>query len=382
MPANKTLFLVPSLTRAGAEKQVVDLVNGLSLKGVPCHLSSFETNRDQLDRVDLNAVVYHQLSRNKKLDWGLVRSLARIIDTEKIDVLHCTLSIAIFYGALAILFSKTKPALIAGVHTTISRTRKDESIERWVYRWIYRYAARVVFVCHRQKEHWLARDSFLTKNSEVIYNGVDPDHFSEHHAKDAGEALRKQLNIPQEAPVFCCIAAFRPEKAQGNIVQSLASLSEKYPDAHAVFAGEGGEKARVEKIVQELGLAERVHFLGNIPDVRPVLATSTFSVIASTAVETFSFAMLESMSMGTPVLSSRIGGADEAVIPGKTGYLVEPGNIGELTQAMEDFLGNMTNSRQLGENSREMVEQIFSMDTMIERTTALINNTVTKQTQS
>lgn len=372
MTSPKTLFLVPSLARAGAEKQVVDLVNGLAGRGVPCHLASFDDNRDQLAWVNKDLVPYHALNRSGKVNWGLVRRIAAIVDGQGMDILHCTLSIAILHGFLARLISHRKPALVVGVHTTLSRTLKDEFLERWLYRWILRSSARVVFVCHRQQEYWLSRDPRLARNSIVIYNGVDPAFYSRALAREDAARLRSGLGIPSDAPVFCCIAAFRPEKSQGNIIRSMASLSGRFPTAHAIFAGDGNARPRIETLVQKSKLEDRVHFLGNIPDVRPVLAAASFSIIASTAVETFSFAMLESMSMETPVLSTRIGGADEAVIPGVTGYLAEPGDIGSLQEGMARLLEDAGHTAELGINSRRKVEQVFSAEEMITRTERLL----------
>ena len=122
-----------------------------------------------------------------------------------------------------------------------------------------------------------------------------------------------------------------------------------------------------------MGMSDRVHFLGNLSDVRPVLAVSEFSVISSIAVETFSFAMLESMSMGTPVLSSRIGGAEEAVESGSTGILVAPGSVGELTVAMKELLDDPVRTREFGRKGRKIVEDKFNYDNMVNETSTLLS---------
>lgn len=374
----RVLFLVPSLARAGAEKQVVDLANGLSGNGLRCQLASFEANRDQLVRVDRDKVTYHPLTRSRKFDFGLVRRLARLIDDEEIEVLHCTLSISVFYGVLARALARRKPALIAGVHTTLSRNAKDEFLERWLYRWQLRSAAKVVFVCHSQMDYWLNRDPGLVPLGEVIHNGVDVGYFSPDQVGDCGDGFRAELGIPADAALACCIAAFRPEKAQGNIVRALTRLPGELAGLHVVMAGDGPERARVEDLARELDLGGRVHFTGNIPDVRPVLAAADFAIIASTAVETFSFAMLESMAMATPVLSTRIGGAGEAVLPGETGELVTPGDIQDLAGAMARLTGDLARTHGLGRQARARVEEMFSLGAMIEATGASIRETLAR----
>lgn len=372
----RILLVVPSLARAGAEKQAVVLANGLAACGFACHLASFESNRDQLDQLDLGKVRYHELTRRRKVDFGLVGSIARIIDAQRIDILHCTLTMSIFFGGLARLRSARKPAVIAGVHTTLNPTRKEDLLGRFVYRPFFRSAKRVVFVCHRQMEYWVARDPQLARTGMVIYNGVDIGYFDRRQLAAEKAALKRSLGVPESAPAICCIAAFRPEKVQGNIVKALARIADAHPDAHLLLAGQGPELPAVERVAREAGIADRVHFLGVLKDVRPVLAASEFSVISSIAVETFSFAMLESMAMGTPVVSSRIGGAEEAILtegPAATGMLVAPGSIGELAQAMDRLLGDPARTADLGRNARALVEEKFTQESMIARTAELMS---------
>jgi len=368
----RVLFLVPSLARAGAEKQVVDLANGLARSGFACSVASFEANRDQLDRLDRDAVEYHPLVRRWKLDLGLVGEIAKIIDANQIDVLHCTLSISIFFGMLAAGKAKRKPAVVAGIHTTLSRTIKDELLERLLFRWQLRTADRVIFVCHRQMEHWIKRDPKLAGHCSVIYNGVDHLEFDQQKVADEASRLRSELGLSETDRAICCVAAFRPEKAQGKIVQAMANLPDVHGNVHLLLAGQGAERANIEEMVAKLGLGTRVHFLGKLSDVRPVLSASVFSVISSVAVETFSFAMLESMSMGTPVCSSRIGGAEEAVLPGVTGALVQPGNVEDLTQAICGLLDEPGRTLQYGVNARAMVEDKFTSSTMVAETAAML----------
>ena len=373
MKKPSVLFVVPSLARAGAEKQVVDLANGLAGNGFDCHLTSFEANRDQLDRLDSTAVRYHEITRRWKYDLGVAARIADILDSRRIDVLHCTLSLGVFYGFLAAKRATRRPAVIAGVHTTLSRSWKDEFLERFVFRWPLRSADRVVFVCRRQMEYWLGRDPNLTELAAVIYNGVDHVEFDRGPWGEAGRQLKQDLGMPAADRAICCIAAFRQEKAQGNLVRALANLTGSHTNVHLLLAGQGEERPVVERLAADLGLSDRIHFLGKLADVRPVLAAAEFSVISSIAVETFSFAMLESMAMGVPVLSTRIGGAEEAILPGVTGALVASGNIEEMTAAMKDLLDDPERTSDFGRNARRLVEEKFSCATMVSETAALVS---------
>ena len=125
-----------------------------------------------------------------------------------------------------------------------------------------------------------------------------------------------------------------------------------------------------------LGLSDRVFFLGNLSDVRPLLSTSNITVLASTAVETFSIAMLESMAMKVPMLASDIGGLSAAIRPGKTGYLTEPGNISELAASLEKMSGDPQAVVDMGERARKLVEGEFSTQAMARETQKVLINTL------
>ncbi|MEO0973143.1 MAG: glycosyltransferase family 4 protein, partial [Pseudomonadota bacterium] len=144
------LLIVPSLVRAGAETQVVSLANGLAERGYEVHLASFGTALDQLDRVDRSRVRFHALRREDRLGLGLVRQLARLMDTHRYAVVHCTLQISLFYGFLARWRSRHKAPLIAAIHTTLNLSVREERFDRWLYRPLLGRCAHVMFVCQAQ----------------------------------------------------------------------------------------------------------------------------------------------------------------------------------------------------------------------------------------
>ena len=99
-------------------------------------------------------------------------------------------------------------------------------------------------------------------------------------------------------------------------------------------------------------------------DVRPLLLASRLSVLASIAVETFSIAMLESMAMQVPVLATNIGGLREAITPGATGDLLEPGDNEEMTQKIRSLMSDAAKCEQMGIAARALVIEEFRNEEM------------------
>ncbi|WP_207173717.1 glycosyltransferase family 4 protein [Halochromatium glycolicum] len=363
------LLIVPSLRRAGAETQVVDLVNALDPDRFAIHLCAFEADIALLERVAADRVTFHHPRRRSKYDLGYVRAIGRIIDAHAIEVVHCTLQFSLLVGWLARGYARRRPSLVAALHTTLNRGRKEELQDRLLYRWLLRAAARVIFVSSIQSEYWCRRYPFLEDRSTIVYNGIDLAAKPVDAAGTLGASFRAAAGIPDDAFVIACIAGFRPEKGHRFLIQALAGLPE---DCYLLLAGDGETRSLIEGAVSRAGLGDRVHFLGIVADVWPVLAAADVSVLASTAVETFSIAMLESMAAGLPMVASRIGGMEEAVTDGETGLLLPPGNTAALRDALVLLHGDRHLARRMGQAGRARVERDFTVERMAHTTAAVL----------
>ena len=113
--------------------------------------------------------------------------------------------------------------------------------------------------------------------------------------------------------------------------------------------------------------------------MRPLLAASDLTVLASTAVETFSIAMLESMAMGVPMVVTDVGGLKEAIIDGSCGYVVKPGAPVEFSEAISEILKDRDKLFEMGENALEKVSLNFTRDGMIEDTEKILFNEINYQ---
>ena len=140
------LFIIPGLGRGGAETQLVDLSNGLDDGLFNKSLVFINPYKDQIDRlnIDSDRIVY--LPRKSKVDFSVIAKIARIIDEQKIDIVHCTMQFALLLGWLARRSATRQPKLVAAIHTTKNVSLKNELLDRLVYRWILRVCDKVVFV--------------------------------------------------------------------------------------------------------------------------------------------------------------------------------------------------------------------------------------------
>jgi glycosyltransferase involved in cell wall biosynthesis len=368
----KVLFVLPSLLRGGAEVQTVDLVNGLNPIQFEKFLVTFEKPLDQKERIDAKSVRFLHFTRRSKFDRSPARAIAHIIDSQHIDIVYCSLQMALLMGSLAVRYSSHKPKFIVALHTTINRSLKYEIFDRLLYQWLMRNCNKVICVCHAQEQHWQRKFPFLIGKTRVIHNGVDTEKFSREISLQAGRTLRQQLGISEQAKVICHIAGFRQEKGHFILLDSFRILVRRVSNAFLLFVGDGILRPEIEKRVHDAALESQVRFLGLQSDVRPVLSSSDCSVLASTAVETFSIAMLESMAMGVPLVATNVGGTSEAVLDGKTGLLVEPGNADQLAEALAAMLSDDARRIAMGCAGRALVESKFSAAVMNAQTECML----------
>ena len=363
------LFVVSSLVRAGAETQVVNLVNGLSSPSIQKFLFTFETCMDQLTDINQDNTAFLNCARRSKFDVRPIKELARIIDDKEIDIVHCTTQFPLLLAWIGRFISKRKPRLIVALHTTKNRDLKEEAKDRFVYRWLIPRCSSIVYVCNAQQKYWFARYPHFEDISRVIYNGVDTRKYDPEIWREDGEKLRSRLGVPADAKVIVCVARFHPEKGHAILMHALKKVEDP---PYLLLAGDGGLVEDIRSLVDALGLAGRVKFLGMLDDVRPALAAADLSLLASTAVETFSMAMLESMSMETPVLATDVGGLSEAIVPGETGFLVEPGDEEALSAVLRDIAADKYNLKDMGVKSRRLILEEFTNDRMIQETEKLL----------
>jgi glycosyltransferase involved in cell wall biosynthesis len=143
--------------------------------------------------------------------------------------------------------------------------------------------------------------------------------------------VRAELGVDAESPMFTIVAALQARKGQVLALQALARM--RRADAHLVLAGSGDFQQQIQAEITRLGLADRVHLLGDVEDVRPLILASDATVLPSVR-EGLSRAVLESLLLGVPVVGSDIRGIAEAVRP-DGGILVPPNDAARLAAALD-----------------------------------------------
>jgi glycosyltransferase involved in cell wall biosynthesis len=329
------LFLLNSLEFGGAERHVISLLNRLDLQTFRLSLAYLKPGNQLLPalRTDrLNAVV--SLNAKRKLDLAAVRSIARLIDGQDIKVVVSTNAYPALYSVLASRLAKHRPRQVEVFHSTTLHGRK-EKIQMALYRFVFRTLDLLVYVSRLQRDYWSAR-GLRAKRETVIHNGIDTDYFSDHFSDEQKHSLRARFGILDSDYVVGICAGLRPEKAHGDYLMALSRLRKMGLPAKGLIIGDGPERSAIEEHITQLGLAQHVSITGFQTDVRPFVASCDVMTLTS-HVESFSLAVLESMSMGKPMVMTKVGGAEEQVSHSTTGFLFAPADIDGLTGLLADL---------------------------------------------
>jgi glycosyltransferase involved in cell wall biosynthesis len=368
----KVLFVLPSLRLGGAERQIVDLVNGLSAGPFKTHLLTFEKELDLLPFLDRTKVIFHNYPRKSKYDFAPAREIAGIIDREKIDVLHTTLQIALLYGTIGRVLARKRPRHVTAIHTTINRNMKCELFDRVLYVPLMRRCARIISVCENQKGHWSRNYPHLADRIVAIHNGIDMVRFRDDLREEEKVTIRASLGAVTGELVVGLVAGFRPEKGHEYAFRALKMLLERERKVRLVLIGDGERRPYLERLAGELGIGPQLVWLGLQQDPKPYISAVDLLLISSVAVETFSIAILEALAMGKPVIATDLGGTSEMVHDGINGFLVKPRDAREIAEKVLSLINDQEALGRLSSAARESVASRFAVGEMITKTENLL----------
>lgn len=185
-----------------------------------------------------------------------------------------------------------------------------------------------------------------------IFNGIE--FHDEIPRFDKGE-IRESLTTSNEDFVFAIVARLHPVKGHEVLLNAFSKLS--IPNIKLWVIGEGKLKDNLIRTAASLGIAEKVQFLGKRKDVNELLYAADVSLLTSYS-ESFPLVLLESADMGTPVIATDVGGVKSLVKPGKTGWIVPPGDEAALTLAAK--AAYETDTTLMGIELREFAKNNFS----------------------
>jgi L-malate glycosyltransferase len=354
-------------TFGGSGVIATELAKGLAKKDHNVHILSY-ARPARLDTFQTN-IAYHEVDLSSyplfefpPYDLALANLMTNLIQYEKLDVLHVHYAIphaTSAYLAKQILAEKAANVpIITTLHgTDITIVGSDPSYKQ-VVDFSINQSDGVTAVSEFLKEETYRRFD-IRKDIRVIPNFIDLQRFK----RSSKEHFKKAI-CPDGEKVVVHVSNFREVKRVPVVVDVFHRILNSGIEAKLLMVGDGPDRKKAESRCRELGVYEKVRFLGKQEQVEEVLSIADLFLIPSGS-ETFGLAALEAMSCSVPVVSSNIGGLPEVNIHGETGFLCDLDDIDCMAEYSVKILKDEKLHAKLSRNSRKRAE-IFELDKLVE----------------
>lgn len=364
LTARTLLHLVDTGGPGGAETIFLDLVRGLDdteWRSVPV-----VPERDWLDR-ELRKLGVEPLllESSGSFDLRYLRALRTLITEVRPAVIQTHLFTSAVYATVASM--GTGIPVVSTLHGAPDIDPGDRLLGVKL-RILSGSRNRLVFVSESLRSHVASLGRIPDERTLVIHNGVDCGRFGPGSTvgEENGASLLRRWGIPEGGTVIGAVGNVRPSKDYPTLLRAAGRLLDSGLEVHTVIVGQatGDLFEGLLGLRAELGLDDRVHFVGFVDDVDS--AMRAFDVFAlSSSDEGFSLSTVQAMATGLPVVATRSGGPEEIVRDGVDGYLVPPRDPGALADGIRSVLSLPDRGRALGASGRERAERSFSTEAML-----------------
>ncbi len=353
----RILQIIPSLDRAGAEKQFTLLATHLDRNEFDVHACALTRGGPYEAELKRHDIPFTLIGKSWKVDPRAYWRLRRLIRRLKPDIVQTWLFAANAYGRAA--------ARSCGVRTIIGSEQCADPWKQWhqlaIDRRLARCSARIVVNGRGVRDfyvgHGIDRDKFV-----LIENGIAP-----HRPSSLGrEEFLDQLGLPHDAQIVAAIGRLWPQKRVRDVIWAAELLQNIRDDVHVIVVGDGPERRRLERFRDNVQLQGRVHFLGHRDDVAQFIEHVDVLWLAS-AFEGLPNVIMEAMAAGVPVVATDIAGNNDLVLPEKTGFLVPVGDTAGLARHANQILDDPPLAARLGEAGRQEMLDNYSVEKMVSR---------------
>lgn len=230
----------------------------------------------------------------------------------------------------------------------------------------YLLATKIIVNSKAVGEIFKSRQKNLGGKVEMVYNAIDLDLYDPDVKVDG---FREEFNIGMNFALIGFIGRIHPEKGVEYLIRAGSEVVKVVPEVRFLIVGDTalGEEEyqrRMRDLSVELGLANKILFLGYRKEVVKVIAALDILVLPSLR-EPFGLVSLEAMAMKKPVVATNTGGSPEVVVDGKTGLLVPPRDPYALSSAIIRLLKDKELVRRMGIAGRERVIHFFSPESAV-----------------
>jgi glycosyltransferase involved in cell wall biosynthesis len=367
MKANRKsiVHVVEDLRIGGLERVIQTIVMGLDRGKYNVEVWCLAEGGQIADEISEQGIPVKVLGMKSYYNPRRILELAFLLQVAEIDLIHSHGYFASTFARLAGL-KAGRTAMVRHMHTTDHRFNpRNMRIEAL----LSLYTDQVICVSQAVKTFAVETLGIPEIRTCVIYNTA----FAKGNgSQGAGlEKRRAALGIGVDDFVILALASLKRNKGHEVLLHAARQLREKHSGIKCLIVGDGPLRGELESEAEQLGLAGHVAFTGLQNDVTPYLEMAHTLVLPTLYREGLSVALIEGASAGLPLVGSNLGGIPEVIEHQENGFLVRPGDAGDLAAAIGQLIDNPALRERMGMASREIYKSRFTQRVILRKIEAL-----------
>ncbi len=356
----KIILMTSVLDKRGAEKIVLKLARGLDPERYRVGVVCLRSRTPFIDEFRARGIEVTVLGMERYFQLRPLWRLYRLFRREKPDLVHTHLYRDAVYGRPLARLAGVR-AVVSTLHNSyVWRSRSQLFLDRLTSI----FADRIAAVSEAVKNFAIEREHIPAGKLITLHNGIETERFL--LPPEERRAVREELGLKPEELAVGTMGELTEQKNHFCLLEAVPAVLERRPEARFFIAGGGELEGALRARRDEMGLADRVRFLGYREDIPRLLAALDIFVLPSLW-EGLPVALIEAMAAGVPIVATDVDGNVEVFGRGEAGLAVPPGDPEKLAGGILALADDPGRRRQLGEAGRRRARELFDVRVMIRR---------------
>lgn len=335
MKKKKIFFVIPSLDSGGAQRTFLNILNHVDKDFFNCILILYSKQGEYLEFLDKNIDII-DLKTERSL-FAIPKLVLKIL-TYNPDIIFSTIRYVNASTVIANLISFRNAKVVIRETNNHTAAGVKKNLKEIIVSWCYRKADLIISLSEGVKKDLIKRHSVMNSKIKTIYNPVDIEFINNKKSENIHD--KYYLNgLNKERLKLITVGHLQYQKGYDLLIKSMKNIKDKFPFS-LVIIGDGEERDKLEKIVQSENLSEFIFFMGHQENPYKWIAKSDLFILSSRW-EGFGHVIVESMSLGVPVISTDCeSGPNEIITDNHNGFLFKNYDSKELENKLEFLYHN------------------------------------------
>lgn len=355
--------------QGGAAQHVLHISLGMNSQGHPSTIIAPNDNPGFVEQLQSLGIRFQEVDVTKTFSRKTVVALRKLLRSDEFTHIHLHGHRAAAVVRFSSMGMKIPVPLIYTVHGYHPCHYKDSIAKQFAnsVEWLLESKIKhFICVSESTKDELVQAVPKIRKRCTVIHNGIPLLNLSNEERLAYKKEFRDKHSIPQEAFVIGTVARLQWQKSVHRLLQAFSLVSEKHPEMHLVLVGTGPERVALEELSQELRCDQRIHFLGNVDNPRPVYCLMDLFVLPSLW-EGMPLTVLEAWDSRIPVIATDVSGSRDIIEDGVTGFIATNTATG-IAQEIESALKEKGRFAEIVSEAKNRLHSEYSVEQMVKKT--------------